>query len=839
MSKKKQILKEKISWEKELLLDKISLKNGCIFSAVIILLSLLLFYKPYVFEKLEPAGGDRVASIGKTHQLQQYAKQTGVQALWNPNVFCGIPIYYNLDNRAFHIDRFISKLNTILDWRIGWFIVAALGMFLLIRILGFPWYFGLLGILIFLFFPHNQALIIVGHNYKIRALCALPLVAYGFIRLIKKGDLLSLSIFALAFSLQIRTKHFQIIFYTLLLLLAIGIWQLVILIRTKEYQTILKRTAVLLGGFFVAVMISAQPLFIINEYTPYSTRGGQAIKLAEKSDAPKSSGGVSFEYATHWSLHPAELMALISPRFYGGTSQEYYTGNKFPQLKNRAIPGYWGKMPFTQSSEYMGIIVVILAIAGIWFYRKEGLVIALSVLLAFSLLLAFGRHFPLLYKLLFDHLPYFSKFRVPMMILTLIQFLLIILCLYGLKALSSELTLKKYKTLLIISGVFFLIGLIPILNPGMLSYTGAGDAQYASNPQVLDMLKTARMEMMVQDTTRMLLIIAAFAGILSAFYFKKINRDLLVFGIIVLISADMIAVSYRFIRHARLVHPDRIEQQYFRPTKTDKILDQDPDYYRILALGNLFQSNDLAYRHQLIGGYSAIKPQLIQDIIENNLYTNNPKEPVNWNVVNMLNGKYILSPAQLQYPGLTMLDVDQNKRTILYRNDNSLPRAYFVESVKTFSTEKEVVEYLNNPNFDPAKTAVTAEKPERYDFNTDATVSITNYTPNQIDLTASCRDSSFLVLAEAYYPVGWQALIDAKPTHIYQVNHILRGIVVPPGEHTISFRFAPRSYYRSKRLSAIFLYLAWLTLIGSVVYRQRDSLLKKIKQISKRSGRIK
>jgi len=56
MSKKKQILKEKISREKELLLDKISLKNGCIFSAVIILLSLLLFYKPYVFEKLEPAG---------------------------------------------------------------------------------------------------------------------------------------------------------------------------------------------------------------------------------------------------------------------------------------------------------------------------------------------------------------------------------------------------------------------------------------------------------------------------------------------------------------------------------------------------------------------------------------------------------------------------------------------------------------------------------------------------------------------------------------------------------------------------------------------------------------
>ena len=223
MSKKKRISKEKIIKEKSSLLDKISLKSGCIFSAVIVLLTLLIFYKPYVFDKLEPVGGDRMASIGNSHQIREYSKESGDRALWNPNIFCGIPIYHNLDNKTFHIDRLISKLNPLLDWRIGWFIVGAIGMFLLIRILGFPWYYSLLGIMVFLFFPHYQALIIVGHNFKIRALCALPFVAYGFIRLIKKGDLLSLSIFAITLSLQIRTKHFQIIFYTLLLLLVIGI----------------------------------------------------------------------------------------------------------------------------------------------------------------------------------------------------------------------------------------------------------------------------------------------------------------------------------------------------------------------------------------------------------------------------------------------------------------------------------------------------------------------------------------------------------------------------------------------------------------------------------------
>ncbi|MBU1873222.1 YfhO family protein [bacterium] len=838
-SKKKSPNSENMEQNNNSLLDKISLKKGVLFSALLIAVTIVIFYKPYVIDRLEPLGGDKIGAIGKTHQIREYNKNTNDIALWNPNIFCGIPTYYRLSPKVFHFDTLIRFLGPILDWKIGWFIIAGIGIFLIVLRLGFPWYFALTATVTFLFLPHFQALITVGHDAKTMAIMAMPLVLYGFLIYLKRVDIFSLCVFILAFSLQIRTQHYQIIFYTLLLLLAIGIRTIIKLIKEKKTLHLLKTLTLFFVGLIISILVVAQPLFIVNEYTPYSTRGGDAINLSENGDTPKQSGGVSFEYATRWSVHPKELMALISPRFFGGTSQEYYTGNKFTQLKNRVIPGYWGEMPFTQSSEYMGIIIVILAIAGIWFYRKDGFIIALSILLAFSLLLAFGRHFSPLYKLLFYYLPYFSKFRAPMMILVLTQFLMIILCMYGLKAMINDFTLKKYKSVLIISGVFFLVGLVPILNPGILSYTSAGDAQYASKPEVLDMLKTARMEMMVQDTTRMLIIIAVFIGIFSAFYFKKINRDLLVIGVILLISVDMISVSYRFIKHSKLVNPDRIEQQYFKTTKTDQILSKDTDHYRILALGNLFQSNDLAYRHQIIGGYSAIKPQLIQDIIDNNLYTNNPKEPVNWNVINMLNGKYILSPAQLQYPGLAILDVNQDKRTILYRNDNSLPRAYFVASVNTLSNEKDLVEYLNNPNFDPSIMAITAETPEKHNFNTDATVSITNYTPNQIDLTALCRDTSFLVLSEAYYPVGWKALIDKKPTHIYQVNHLLRGITVPPGDHKITFRFAPRSYYRSKWLSIVFVYLTWLTLIISVVYRNRERLNIKIKQIRKRFEHVK
>ena len=526
-------------------------------------------------------------------------------------------------------------------------------------------------------------------------------------------------------------------------------------------------------------------------------------------------------------------MALISPRFYGGTSQEYYTGDKVPQLKNRKIPGYWGKMPFTQSSEYLGIVIIIFALAGIWFNRKDSFVITLSIFLAFSLLLAFGRHFPPLYKLFFYYLPYFSKFRAPMMILTLVQFLLVILSLYGINELLKEFNLLKYKTILIISGFFFLIGLIPVLNPGMLAYTSAADSQYASNPQVLNMLKAARQDMMVQDTIRMLFIIAVLISSITLLYIKRINRDLFIIGIILLASIDMISISYRFMKQANLIHIERIEQQYFRPTKTDQILSEDTKHHRILALGNLFQSNDLAYRYQIIGGYSAIKPQLIQDIIDNNLFTNIPTDPINWNVVNMLNGKYILSPVQLQYSGLGVLNVDENKRTILYRNDNSLNRVYFIQSIITLDSEREIVEYLNRPDFDPSKVALITENINQRRYSIASTATITSYTPNQIDLVVSCQDSAFMVLADTYYPIGWKAYIDENATHIYQTNHVLRGIIIPPGDHSVSFKFAPQSYYRSKWLSILFTYLTWTVLLGSLLFQKCEFFNKQIKRIRK------
>lgn len=791
---------------------------------VILLCSLVIFYKPYVIDRLEPAGGDRLASIAQSKQINDWQKETGMRALWNPAIFGGVPIYCFIGPTSFNVDVLIAKMDKVIDWRLGWLILGAVGCFWLFTQLGLPWYLAVTGVIAFLFYPHFQALLNVGHFAKFRAVMAMPLLISAFIYLVKQAGWFRMLLFALAFALILRTQHYQIIFYALLLILALGIGFIIDWIKQKDWARLGRTLLIFFVATILAVLMSARPLFVANEYTPYSTRGGQEIKLNQEQTTATQSGGVSFEYATRWSLNPRELITLIIPRFYGGTSEEVYNGRAYPQLKGRLVPGYWGDMPFTQSSEYMGIVVVILAIAGFWFYRRERIVQCLAGLFVFALLLSFGSHFPVLYKALFYYLPYFSKFRVPSMILILIDFILVILAVYGLKGLIEK-KANGWRLSLFVAGFFVAIGLFFLLAPGVLSFTSAQDAQYQNNQQVMEMLRTIRSEFMRADTLRMLLLAAIFVGLVVLYYFEKIGRELVVVGIFVLVSFDLIGVSKRFLRPDEFVDTKMIERHYFTETRFDKIMSQDREKFRVLGLGNQFQSNDLAYRYEIVTGYSPIKPQLIQDIIDNNLFNPGNGRQINWKVINMLNARYLIVPGMLQEPNLTVLDIDTVRRQVLFLNEDALARAFFVKRVKILPNEREVVRYLNAPDFDPSQMALLsyAFPDSEYQFDVAGSVQISEYTPNKVVLEAETEGKAFLVLGDAYYPKGWVAYVDRQEVPIYQVNHVLRGIVVPAGSHKIEFEFKPRSYRIANTIANISSGLVWLVLIVMLAGRVRPA----------------
>ena len=68
-------------------------------------------------------------------------------------------------------------------------------------------------------------------------------------------------------------------------------------------------------------------------YTPFSIRGAGA------------SGGVDYTYATSWSFPPYEMITFLLPSGvgFGGAT-------------------YWGGMPFTDYPNYMGAVLLFLAV---------------------------------------------------------------------------------------------------------------------------------------------------------------------------------------------------------------------------------------------------------------------------------------------------------------------------------------------------------------------------------------------------------------------------------------------------------------------------------------------
>ena len=59
-------------------------------------------------------------------------------------------------------------------------------------------------------------------------------------------------------------------------------------------------------------------------------------------------------------------------------------------------------------------------------------------------------------------------------------------------------------------------------------------------------------------------------------------------------------------------------------------------------------------------------------------------------------------------------------------------------------------------------------------------------------MEALALQQGLLVLGDQFHP-GWKAYLDDQPVTIMRVNHILRGVILPQGEHRIVLRFAPDS----------------------------------------------
>ena len=130
----------------------------------------------------------------------------------------------------------------------------------------------------------------------------------------------------------------------------------------------------------------------------------------------------------------------------------------------------------------------------------------------------------------------------------------------------------------------------------------------------------------------------------------------------------------------------------------------------------------------------------------------------------------------------------------VFENTLAYPRAYFVERVQSELNPRNVLQQVTAPGFDGRREALleTAEPPALPRPMAPAVARAARRSPNELRVATSTAEPRFLVVSEMYFP-GWRAYVDNVETPIYRTNYLFRGVVVPAGQHVVTFVYRPSS----------------------------------------------
>jgi hypothetical protein len=790
----------------------------------------LAFFNP-LLEGKKLRQSDITIFRGMSKEIVDFRNERDKEPLWTNGMFSGMPAY-QISTK--YPNNWIKKIDRII--RLGlprpadFLFLYFMGFFILLIILKVDPWLALAGAIGFGFSTYFIIIIEAGHNSKAHAIAYMaPLL--GSIILSYRGKyLLGGILTALFAALEISTNHFQITYYFLILLLIVVLFMFFDHLKMKILPNFFKASGVLILAGILAVLPNITNLWVTMEYSAQSMRGNSELV----TDGKNKTSGLDKSYATQWSYGVGETWSLLFPNAKGGGSGVLAENKKAmekvdPSLRQSfsRVNSYWGDQPFTSGPTYVGAIIIFLFVLGL-FYVKGWIKWSLLLATVLSIMLAWGKNFMPLTDFFMDYFPLYNKFRAVSMILVIAEFTIPILAVLALWEIikKPDILNKKRKQFYIAigstGGLLLLFYLFPTSFFSFLSQME--EEQLSGNSRAIDFIanmEAARIAVFKADAIRSFLFVLLFAAAVFSYSLKIIKKNILilVFGVLLLI--DLFSVNRRYVNEDDFDRKRRVENPYTE-SLADKAILQDTDpHYRVLNLNNPFNDGGTSYFHKSIGGYHSAKLGRYQDLIDHHLqkeisslisqlqsdggilaFNNQLK---NSPALNMLNTKYIIYNPQAQP----------------IRNSQANGNAWFPDEIVWVENANEEIEKLDDIN---SKKTVLIDK--RYQSSigdleqskSDKNIiQLKEYQPNHIKYESNITHKELAVFSEVYYDKGWNAYIDGEILPHIRVNYTLRGLIIPEGNHTIEFKFEPKSYYVGERISllgSILLIFIFLALIG-------------------------
>ncbi len=213
-----------------------------------------------------------------------------------------------------------------------------------------------------------------------------------------------------------------------------------------------------------------------------------------------------------------------------------------------------------------------------------------------------------------------------------------------------------------------------------------------------------------------------------------------------------------------------------------------------------------------LGGNTSHSPSYARTQILEPFFSREPDQPASIPpVFHMLNVRYFLFRTRPP-AGLKAIGWHQDDYWIV-ENHEALPRAYIPRQVQAEPDSSRMLDKLGRTDFDPGQVAYV-ERPLALPPMCRGQAAIGDEVPCRVTVAVRMETAGLLVLADQWHP-GWNADVDGAPAAILRTNHALRGVLVPEGEHTVVFRYQPRSFAIGVQLflGAAAILLIWVAVV--------------------------
>jgi hypothetical protein len=681
----------------------------------------------------------------------------GNLALWNPHIFSGAPFFGNTQSALLYPINWlflVLPLALATNWSIAlnaWL----LGAFMYL----WAWRRGLHPLAAFVcaallmlcapYFLHVPA----GHLNIVSAIPWIPLQFLAIDEWLASRRRIWCLIGMLAVAMQLLAGQPQYVYLTGLVA---GGYALLRLLERHDHRAAaaLGLVSVYAGG----ALLAAVQLFAGIQATSETIR----------------SRPLPFQFAASFNFPPENLITLLAPGFFGDMTNQ----------------PYWGRWYLWEACGFIGVTGLALAGYGMAQAKTAGKK-ALLALAAITLLLALGDSTPL-FRILFDWLPLFDRFRGAGKFIFITALILVLFAGCGLDRMLRERTVPVRA---IVVGAVVAMAIcgaaiaIRSLDWSVVTAAIVATGEGYTDPRRLPASQAfASLGLLLAGVTLA-------AAVCLAFWTRREPRA------VFLLAALAIGEVFAFAQMQRTTFDST---QVVIP-ELRQFLAEHPGQYRILNLWN--PNAAMSMRALEVWGYDPGVTRRYAEFME---WSAGGDPDLATNYVRFRRLHPLLSMLRLQY----VVVVENNLMTIQPAALAPLRRLELVGAYQVHAQRDGILQAMGKASFDPRKEVILEREPMPAPVAAPAQgqARVIRDGTDFIEVEAEVASPSILLVTDAWAD-GWQARpLQGSTQNRYELmpaNYALRAVPLERGKHRLRLEYAPGTW----RVGAVISAAAWVAWI--------------------------